>query len=195
MPSEIRTILVDHKPERRDTLSAALSAEGFHLVAVIAPDDDLMQAVVRYAPDVVLIDIDSPSRDTLESLRSAQAHQPRPMVMFTQDDAEASIRRAVEAGVSAYVVDGIANRRVRPVVESAMALFSQYRSLEQELADARGKLEDRKLIERAKGIVMEQQGISEAEAYQAMRRLAMRKNKRLVDVAESVIAAAELLQG
>ena len=195
MPNEIRTILVDHKPERRDALSAARAAEGFHLVAVIAPDDDLMRAVVRYAPDVVLIDIDSPSRDTLESLRSAQAHQPRPMVMFTQDDAEASIRRAVEAGVSAYVVDGIANRRVRPVVESAMALFSQYRSLEQELADARGKLEDRKLIERAKGIVMEQQGISEAEAYQAMRRLAMRKNKRLVDVAESVIAAAELLQG
>ena len=108
MPNEIRTILVDHKPERRDALSAALSAEGFHLVAVIAPDDDLMQAVVRYAPDVVLIDIDSPSRDTLESLRSAQVHQPRPMVMFTQDDAEASIRRAVEAGVSAYVVaDGV----------------------------------------------------------------------------------------
>jgi response regulator NasT len=142
---------------------------------------------------VVLIDIDSPSRDTLENLRTVQAHQPRPMVMFTQDDANESIRRAIEAGVSAYIVDGIERRRVRPIVEAAMARFSQFQALEKELLETRGKLAERKLIERAKGIIMKQQGLSEDAAFQAMRRLAMRKNKRLAEIAESVISASELL--
>jgi response regulator NasT len=161
----------------------------------VPPDEDLLNAVARYAPDVVLIDIDSPSRDTLENLRSVQARQPRPMVMFTQDDAGESIRHAIEAGVTAYIVDGLENRRVRPIVEAAMARFTQYRSLEQELAETRNKLAERKLIERAKGLIMQQQGMSEDEAYQAMRKLAMRRNKRLAEIADSVIATAELMKG
>ena len=138
-------------------------------------------------------DIDSPDRDTLESLRTAQASQPRPMVMFTQDDDGASIRRAVQAGVTAYIVDGLETRRVRPIVDAAMAQFTQYRALEDELQRALTKLSERKVIERAKGIVMKQQGISEPDAFAAMRSLAMRKNKKLVEIAEGVIAAAELL--
>lgn len=188
-------MLVDVQSERRELLGPTLALEGFQLVACVSPEDDLLGAVSRFAPDVVLIDIDSPSRDTLESLRSVQANQPRPMVLFTQDDGVESIRQAVEAGVSAYVVDGLANRRVRPIVEVAMARFRQYRALEEELERTRSRLEERKVIERAKGIVMEQQGLSEAAAYQAMRALAMRKNKRLAEIAESVISAAELLRG
>jgi response regulator NasT len=187
-------MLVDARTDRRDVLGPTLSAEGFDIVACISPDDDLLAAVRLFSPDVILIDIDSPSRDTLESLRTAQAHQPRPMVMFTQDDASESIRRAVEAGVTAYIVDGLAGRRVRPIVDAAMVSFRQFRALEQELVETRTKLAERKLIERAKGIIMEQQGLSEADAFQAMRKLAMRKNKKLVEIADSVISAAELLR-
>lgn len=191
----LRVMLVDPRPARRELLGPTLSAEGFDVVACVAPDGDLLDAVARYAPDVVLIDIDSPSRDTLENLRSVQARQPRPMIMFTQDDAGESIRRAIEAGVSAYVVDGIEGRRVRPIVEAAMARFTQYHALETELNETRSKLAERKLIERAKGLIMKQQGVGEAEAYQAMRRLAMRKNKKLAEIADSVISASELMQG
>jgi response regulator NasT len=187
-------MLVDARSERLDLLGSTLGAEGIDIVACVSPDEDLLGAVSRLAPDVVLIDVDSPSRDTLESLRSVQANQPRPMVMFTHDDDGATIRRAVEIGVTAYVVDGMERRRVRPVVEAAMARFSQLKALEQELERTRAKLEDRKVIERAKGIVMERQGISETEAFRSMRELAMRNNKKLVDIAEGVIAAAELLQ-
>ncbi len=191
----IRVMLVDPRPTRREVLGPTLSAEGFDIVACVSPDESLLDAVARWVPDVVLIDIDSPSRDTMENLRTVQAQHPRPMVMFTQDDAGESIRRAVEAGVTAYVVDGIEGRRVRPIVDAAMARFTQYRVLEQELADTRSKLVDRTLIERAKGLIMQQQGVSEAEAYQAMRKLAMRRNKKLAEIADSVIAASELMQG
>ena len=193
MPST-RILLVDTRPERAQVLQSSLRAEGLDLVACIAPGDDLLAAIRLHDPDLVLIDIDSPDRDTLESLRTAQASQPRPMVMFTQDDDGASIRRAVQAGVTAYIVDGLETRRVRPIVDAAMAQFTQYRALEDELQRALTKLSERKVIERAKGIVMKQQGISEPDAFAAMRSLAMRKNKKLVEIAEGVIAAAELLQ-
>lgn len=191
---KIRIMLVDARLERREALAAVLDDEGFEVIAVVSPDQDLLGAVSRHAPDVILIDVDSPSRDTLEGLRMVYVHQPRPMVLFTQDDKGESIRRAIESGVTAYVVDGIEGRRVRPIVDVAMAQFAQYRALEEELVRTRGKLEERKLVERAKGIVMEQQKLSEAEAYKAMRQLAMRKNKRLVEIAQSVVAAAELLR-
>ncbi len=193
MPSS-RILLVDTRPERGQVLEPSLRAEGLDVVACIAPDQDLLAAIRRYDPDLVLIDIDSPDRDTLESLRTAQASQPRPMVMFTQDDDGASIRRAVEAGVTAYIVDGLETRRVRPIVDAAMAQFTRYRALEDELERAMAKLSERKVIERAKGIVMQQQRIAEPEAFAAMRSLAMRKNKKLVEIAEGVIAAAELLK-
>jgi response regulator NasT len=190
----IRVMLVDTRPERRELLAPGLEAEGFDVIAALAPEDDLLDAVARFAPDVVLIDMESPSRDALEGLRRVQNHQPRPMVLFSQDDASESIRRAVDAGVNAYIVDGIAACRVRPIVDAAMAQFKQFRALEQELEQTRTRLAERKLIERAKGLVMQQQGVGEADAFQAMRRLAMRKNKRLADIAEGVIAAAELMQ-
>jgi response regulator NasT len=189
----IRILLVDTRPERGQVLRPILGADGLDVVACVSPDQDLLSAIRCHDPDLILIDIDSPDRDTLEALRSVQTKQPRPLVLFTQDDAVASIRRAVEAGVTAYIVDGLESRRVRPIVDAAMAQFAQYRALEEELQRALGKLSERKVIERAKGIVMQQQGISEPEAFNAMRSLAMRKNKKLVEIAEGVIAAAELL--
>ena len=138
-------------------------------------------------------DIDLPSRDTLESLRSVQAADPRPMVMFSQDDNGDTIRRAVQAGVSAYVVDGVQAQRVRPILEAAIARFEQHRRLQAELDRTRSQLEERKKIERAKGIVMMQRGIGEPAAYGLMRKAAMDQNRRLVEIADSIIAAAELL--
>lgn len=190
-----RVILVDTRPERAEVLAPTLAEEGIEVLACVAPEGNLIAAVVKHRPDLVLIDIDSPDRDVLESLRSVQAQVPRPMVMFTQDDNDRHIREAIDAGVTAYIVDGLEGRKVRPIVEAAMARFTQYRELEDEFTRTRAKLQERKLIERAKGIVMKQQGLGEEQAYQAMRKLAMRKNKRLVDIADSVIAAAELLNG
>jgi response regulator NasT len=193
MPST-RILLVDTRTERGQVLRPLLREEGLDVVACISPEQDLLEAIRRHDPDLVLIDIDSPDRDTLESLRTVQTRQPRAMVMFTQDDDGATIRKAVEAGVTAYIVDGLETRRIRPIVDVAMAQFTRYRSLEDELQRAQTKLSERKVVDRAKGIVMQQQGISEAEAFAAMRTLAMRKNKKLVEIAEGVIAAAELLQ-
>jgi len=192
--TKIRVMLVDTRAERLETLGSILESEGIDIVGCVSPEGDLMGAVSRLSPDMILIDIDSPSRDMLESLRSVQANQPRPMVMFTQEDDGATIRRAVEIGVTAYVVDSIERRRIRPVVEVAMARFAQFRALEKELERTREKLEHRKIIERAKGLLMARQGISEAEAFQSMRTLAMRKNKRLVEIAEGMIDAADLFQ-
>jgi response regulator NasT len=165
------------------------------VVACHSPEADLLSQVARHRPDVVIIDIDLPSRDTLESLRSVQASDPRPMVMFSQDDNGDTIRRAVQAGVSAYVVDGAQAHRVRPILEVAIARFDEHRRLQAELDRTRSELEGRKKIERAKGIVMMQRGISEPAAYRLMRTAAMDQNRRLVEIADSIIAAAELLGG
>jgi response regulator NasT len=186
-------MLVDEQPERRAFLQQALLEVDCALVGYAAPEENLLLAVEHSDPDVIIIDMESPSRDTLESLRSVHLTVPRAMVMFTQDDRGESIRRAVDAGVSAYVVDGLSMRRVRPILEAAIARFRQFRALASELEKARSQLAERKVIEKAKGLIMDKRGLSEHEAYQAMRRLAMSRNKRLADVAEGIVAAAELL--
>jgi response regulator NasT len=193
--AELRVMLVDEYGDRSATIADLLQSAGCSVVACLSPEDDLHEQVARWRPDVVIIDIDLPTRDTLESLRGVQAAVPHPMVMFSQDDNGETIRRAVAAGVSAYVVDGIQPQRVRPILEAAIARFNQYRALQQELDRARSELAERKTIERAKGIVMTQRGVDEPTAYRLMRKSAMDQNRRLIDIAESIIAAAELLGG
>ncbi len=188
-----RVMLVDEKPDRLEFISEQLSGDDCQVVACVRPEDDLLRAVDVHQPEVIIIDMDSPCRDVLESLRSVQAEAPRPMVLFTQDDKEETIRQAVEAGVSAYVVDGLQQRRVRPILEAALVRFRQYRALEKELVDTKAKLNERKLVDKAKGILMQQRGMSEQDAYQAMRKTAMDRNKRLVEIAESIITAHEML--
>jgi response regulator NasT len=159
----------------------------------VVSDDNLLSTVKRCNPDVILIDVEAPGRDTLESLQSVQANVPRPMVMFSQDDDYETIKRATLAGVSAYVVDGLQTKRVRPIIDAAIARFQQFSLLEGELKRARNQLDERKLIDKAKGIIMRQRGVSEEVAYRSMRKLAMDTNKKLVDVARSIIDAASLL--
>lgn len=192
---KLRVMLVDESHERSAPLAGLLKSVGCDVVSCVSPQADLVAEVTRYGPDVVIIDVDLPSRDTLESLRSVQDSHPRPMVMFSQDDDGATIRRAVQAGVSAYIVDGLKAHRVRPILEAAIARFEQFRALQAELVKTRTELADRKKVERAKGILMAQRGIDEPSAYRLMRRAAMDQNRRLADIADSIIAASELLGG
>jgi len=163
------------------------------VAGILSSSLELQDAVERLAPDVIIIDTESPSRDSLEHLCVMGRDRPRPIVMFADDDDAATIREAVRAGVSAYVVDGLEPERVKAIVDVACARFEEFQRLRSELAEANRKLSERKLVERAKGLLMKARGVSEDEAYQLLRSLAMNRGKRLGDVAQDVIAAVELL--
>jgi len=191
----LRVMLVDDKSDRREMLDLALRDVDCVLVACVSGDGDLLSAVQSCNPDVILIDIEAPGRDTLESLESVQSTVPRPMVMFSQDDNNQTIRRATQAGVSAYVVDGLQTQRVRPIIDAAVARFQHFNYLESELKKAHRQLHDRKVIDKAKGIIMRQRGLNEEQAYQAMRKLAMDTNRKVSEVAQNIIEAASILAG
>lgn len=191
--SALRIMLVDACAARADLLAAALLAAGHGVVSRPVSGQDLYAEVARVQPDVVVIETDSPDRDTLEGMQAITRNRPRPLLVFTRDDDPALIRQAVEAGVAAYVVGDIEVERVRSVLAVAIARFEQFQSLRRELDDARLALEERKLVERAKGLLMKTRKLDEAQAYAAMRRMAMDRNLRLGELARSLIAAAELL--
>lgn len=189
----LRIILVDDEPQRTALLSDALTAHGFQVVAVFGTGADLPRQIAELEADVIVADLDSPDRDTLESMRQVTFDQARPVVMFAQDGNPETIRAAIEAGVSAYVVDGLKPERVRPVLDVAIARFAQFQELRSELDKARSTLAERKLVEKAKGILMKRRGFGEDEAYKLMRKMAMDQKARLVDIANKIIEAAELL--
>ncbi len=167
---------------------------GHKIVATVSAGDDLAGMVNRYSPDIIIIDMDSPDRDTIEHMQSISAEKPRPIVMFTNDDDSNTIQKAVKAGVTAYVVDGMHPNRVMPILDTAMARFNEYQAIRNELEKTRNTLEERKLIERAKGIVMKQTNQDEEAAFKSMQQTAMSRNMKLVELARSIIAAAELLK-
>ncbi len=190
---KLRVLLVDDSPERRASVEKSLAEVGCEVVGFAFSSENLLRRVEKENPDVVIIDLESPGRDTLESLQTVQTAAPKPIVMFTQDDDGATISRATRAGVSAYVVDGISQKRVRPILDAAIERFQQFHTLSQELEKTRAQLAERKVVDKAKGILMKQRGMSEDDAYKAMRKLAMSTNKRLVDIAEAIVNAADLL--
>jgi response regulator NasT len=184
-------MLVDDDLERRMLVADALASAGLVVVAQLGTADGLLRAVSGCTPDVVIIDLESPDRDILENMRCLSRDNPHPVVMFATSSDSDAIREAIEAGVSAYVVDGLSPGRVRSVVEVAVARFRQYASLQRELAEARTSLAQRKLIDRAKGILMERGRRTESDAYHALRKLAMDQNKTIADIAQGVIDTAE----
>ena len=186
-------IVVDESPERAPVLREGLERAGYEVAAALAAPIELLRAVEQVRPDVIIIDTDSPSRDVLEHVVLITRDQPRPIVMFSSDDAPDTIRDAMRAGVSAYVVDGLEAARVKSIVEVAVARFDEYQRLREELAEANLKLEERKLVERAKGILMKARGMDEDEAFQALRRMAMDRGKRLGEIAQQLIDMADLL--
>ena len=187
-------MLIDELPERAEVMEKILQELGHRIVARVSVSSDLTSMVYRYHPDIIIIDLESPDRDTLEHMQSISTNQPRPIVMFTNDDDSDTIQRAIKAGVSAYIVDGLQPKRVMPILDTAIARFDEFQSIRKELQKTRDTLTERKLIERAKGILMKKSGYDEEAAYKAMRKLAMDRNIKLVELARSIIAASELLK-
>ena len=189
----MRVLVVDESDERAALLREALTAAGHEVAASLSSPLELLRAVDALKPDVIVIDTESPTRDVLEHVVIVSQSSPRPIVMFANDAGGAAIRDAVRAGVSAYIVDGLDSSRVNSIVEVACARFEEYQKLKIELAEANLKLSERKLVERAKGLLMQSRGLSEDEAYHALRKLAMSKKMRLGEIAQQVIESAELL--
>ena len=189
----MRVLIVDESPERASVLREGLQGAGYEVAAALASPLELLRAVETVSPDVIIIDTESPIRDVLEHVVVITRDQPRPIVMFSSDDAPDAIREAMRAGVSAYVVDGLDAARVKSIVEVAVARFDEYQRLRAELADANLKLSERKLVERAKGVLMKARGMDEDEAFQALRRMAMDRGKRLSEIAQQLIDMADLL--
>ena len=189
----LRVMVIDDAAERAELVQRALRSAGYEVIAHVASTFELHRRVSELKPDVIIIHTESPDRDTLEHLSLMNRDAPRPVVMFTNDSDNRKIREAVHAGVSAYVVDGLAAERVKPIIDVAVARFEQFQALRRELEESEGKLADRKLVERAKGILMKGAKLGEEEAYRALRKQAMDRNLQLVEVARQVIAVSELL--
>jgi len=192
--SGLRILLVDENPDRAAWLDDALRGHGYDLVAQIPPDMLTAARVRDTSPDVIIVDIESPSRDTIESMRQINAEQPRPIVMFVDQSDEGNIRQAMQAGVSAYIIDGLDPKRVKQILDVAIARFREFQALRDELKRTKETLADRKLIDRAKAILMRERGLTEEAAHAALQRLAMDRQQRLGEVAEALIAFAGVLK-
>jgi response regulator NasT len=187
-----KLMLVYHTEARRKLLEQAVEESGYGAVACVALTVDLEQALLESGADLILLDVDHPDEELLTRLHRLSQQHPRPIVVFAQRGDRESITEAVNAGVVSYVVDGLAPERMLPIIEAALARFKAFQALRRELHEARSKLEDRKHIDRAKGILMQQKKISEDQAYQALRKLAMDRNIKVGEAACNVIAMAEL---
>jgi len=186
-------MLVDDSQQEVSLLEEALQAAGYDVVTAPPAALGLPDQVAALEPDVIIIGTESPTRDVLEHIAVVSARAPRPIVLFTDDSARASIQAALKAGVSAYVVAGIQADRLQGILDVAVARFAQEQALRAELSTAQTKLADRKVIDRAKGILMAQKRVSEDEAYRLLRKLAMDRNATLLAVAQQVIDVAKLL--
>jgi len=189
----LKILVIDELRSRAGDICAGLALAGHQVVAVLASTADLAGEVSRIRPDVILIDTEAPSRDTLEHLATMERDMPRPVIIFAQESDDETIRRAIGAGVAAYVVDGLEPSRFKPVIDVAVARFQAHQALKQELHDATKKLSDRKLVDRAKGILMKSRGLDEDAAYVALRRLAMDRSQPLAAAAKDVVDMAKLL--
>ena len=179
--------------ERSRSLRIGLLQSGYNIVAVLPADPFLPERLAQISPDMIIVDAESQARDTLEHVVMASRDARRPIVLFTNDDDTSQVGAAIAAGVSAYVVAGLAPERVRPVLEIALARFRHEETLRRELADARTQLSERKTIDRAKGILMRRHQLDEEEAYSRLRRTAMDRGMKLVDVAQRILDVSDLL--
>ena len=189
----LKVMIVGYDKLRSKPLKQSLVDSGFDVVAHVENDIDLQAKCLALKPDVVIIDTDSPSRDTLENICVMSMHDPRPIVMFTHDGSKEQIKLATQAGVSAYVVGTIPSERLVPVIDAAIARFEEFKDLRNELLQAKTKLDERKVIERAKGLLMKQRGLDEDAAYEMLRSMAMKKNMKLADLSNQLLEAARLL--
>ena len=179
--------------ERARVLRIGLLEAGYDIIASLPPDMYLPERIAQLQPDMIIVDAESDARDVLEHIVIATRDERRPIVMFTEDQDPESMEAAVEAGVSAYVVAGLQGERIKPVLQVALAQFKREQKLLDELSDTKSKLAERKVIERAKGLLMERQRFTEEQAYQKLRSMAMSKNLKLSEVAQRILDVEDLL--
>jgi response regulator NasT len=196
----LRILIIDENPVRaailEEGLRVASSGEnaGTFEIHHIRDTVNLLARIASAEPDVILIDLESPSRDTLEQMFQVSRLARRPVAMFVDKSDSATVQAAVDAGVSAYVVDGLRKERVRSILDVTISRFHAFDRLRSELQQAKSALEDRKVVEQAKAILMQQRGCSEDDAYVLLRRTAMNQNRKIVELARSLVAAAALLR-
>lgn len=191
----MRIAIIDESGLRATILEEGLREAGFDDIEVVPAQGAFVARLERMAPDVVLMNLGNPSRDSLEEMLAVSRALARPIAMFVDQSDDAMIGAAIDAGVSAYVVDGLRKDRVKPILDLAIRRFHAFAKLQSELDDARTELAERKAIDRAKAILMESRKLSEAEAYGLLRTTAMNQGRRIVEVAEALITAAGLLGG
>lgn len=189
----LRIVIVDDSGLRATVLEDGLREAGYCDIFIVPPRGAFVATIERMAPDVVLMDLGSPSRDSLEEMLTVSRALARPIAMFVDQSDEVMIGAAIDAGVSAYVVDGLRKERVKPVLELAIRRFNAFSKLKGELDEARTALVERKTIDRAKAILMDTRNLPEKEAYALLRSSAMNQGRKLIDVAEALITASDLL--
>ena len=194
MKSKLSVVVVEEDRDRAIAIVDALKQNVDCDVVVIGNASGLARKIAAHSPDIVLIDIDNPSRDMLEELTLASGPMDRPVAMFVSGAAGGLAQAAIEAGVSAYVVDGLAPERLKPVMDTAIARFRMVRQMRTELAETRRALEERKVIDRAKGLLMKAKGVDEDAAYALLRKAAMDQGRRVAEVAEALVTASGLLR-
>ncbi len=191
----LRIVLVDDDSERAAFVTEALREAGHDVVARLSANDDLLAAVRRARADIVLVDMDNPARDMLENCAVVTQQEPRPIVLFTRESDPDTIARAVRAGVTAYIVDGMAPNRLKPILDVAIARFREHQKLRDELDDTRTRLADRRDVDRAKAVLMRLRQLDEEAAYALLRKSAMARRITLGEAARTVLAASDLLDG
>lgn len=190
----LKIVIVDESPIRAAILEEGLREAGFMAVERLSDMNNLLMRIHAIDPDVILIDLENPSRDTLEQMFQVSRIVRRPVAMFVDQSDTASIQASVDAGVSAYIVGGLKKERVKSILDLCISRFNAFSKLQSELERAKTDLEDRKTLDRAKGILMKSKGLTEDEAYRLMRSAAMREKKKIADIAAAIITAAELLK-
>jgi two-component system, response regulator / RNA-binding antiterminator len=193
-PDALRIALIDDNPVRAAILEEGLRDAGHTDITRLKTSATLLRELSALDPDMVIIDLGNPSRDSLEQMFQLSRQVPRPIAMFVDTSDASMIEAAVEAGVSTYIVDGLKKERIKPILDMSISRFRAFAKLKGELAQVRTELEERKVVDRAKGILMQRRSITEPEAYALLRRTAMNENRRLADVAQSIVTAAELLK-
>src|SRR6185369_8310762 len=179
--------------ERSRLLRISLLENGYNIVAVLPTDTFLGERINQLQPDMIVVDAESAARDALEHVVMATRDARRPIVLFTNDEDTTHVKDAVAAGVSAYIVAGLAPERIRPILDVAMARFQHEQELRRELADARSQLQERKVIDRVKGLLMQRQGLGERDAYEKLRKTAMDRGLKVGEVAQRMLDVADLL--
>jgi two-component system, response regulator / RNA-binding antiterminator len=194
MDTSLKIAIVDESPIRAAILEDGLREAGFEQVVRIEETTSLLERIYALDPDVILIDLENPSRDVLAQMFQVSRIVKRPIAMFVDQSDTASIQASVDAGVSAYIVDGLKKERVKNILDLCISRFNAFSRLQEELDRTKTALEERKVIDRAKGILMKARGLSEEEAYALLRKTAMNEKKKIAEIAQSVITAADLLK-